>query len=92
MTWSNSTKSEPARTIAPLMASLRPAHAPVVPLAVLAPSTLKPRIVMWSLCCRKKAAEKLLAPLVRSWSVLPVPIRVRPLRPVRFRPASPPSR
>ena len=77
---------------APLMCSLMAAAAPVVPVAALPPSTAKPRIVMCLLFCRKKADEKLLAPLVRCCSVTPVPINVRPVRFARLRPASPPSR
>ena len=74
------------------MPSFTAAAAPVVPVAVLPPSTLKPRNVMWSLFSTNRPVEKLLAPVVRNWSVLPVPTRVRPLRPLMMMPSSPPSR
>ena len=76
-TWSKSMKVEPERTIAPMRLSLRTDAALVVPVYGLPPSMAKPRKVMWSLFSTNRAAEKLLAPVVRACSGLPVPTRVR---------------
>ena len=81
----------PAKIIAPLIRSLTAAWAPVVPVAVLPPSTAKPRMTMCVLFFTRKPDERTLAPVVRSWSLLPVPMRVRSARLVILIPASPPS-